>query len=114
MPIIIKTIDEIVRARGRDTYWLRFAASLFADRGALRHAKKDHFAWFADQSLAFEIAAPMDWLEGNPGCFAIYFDDANDPRLQAYSVTFERPDGRSLQPGLYQMFMVPFRAAENE
>lgn len=113
MPAIIKTIDEIVQERRCDTYWVRFANHFFADRDALQRAKKDQLAWFDEQGLSYETAAPKGWLEGDPGCFAVGFDGPDDPRLQAYSSEFERQDGGSLQAAIYQMYIVPFRAAEN-
>ena len=110
MPALIKTIDEIVQERSRDVYWLRFAHGLFADRDALHRAKEDQLAWFADNGLEYQTAAPKGWLEGNPGCYAVFFDGADDLRLHAYSSKFEQQDGGSLQPNMYQMYLVPFRA----
>lgn len=109
MPVLIKTINEIVQERGCDTYWVRFESTFVADRDALRRAKDDHLAWFDIQGLEYETASPTDWLEGNPGCFAVFFDGPADPRLHAYCSKYERLDGGSLQPNMYQMYMVPFR-----
>ena len=110
MPVLIKTIDQIVRERRRDTYFVRFADSLFADGDALRRAKEHHLAWFDAEGIHYEKAAPAGWLEGDPGCYAAYFDGPDDARLRAYCTKFEEPSGRSLHPRLYQMYLVPFRA----
>lgn len=111
MPALIRLIDEIVRERGRDTYWVCFEHGLFADRDALGRAKEDQLAWFGNEGLEYEKAAPKGWLEGDPGCFAVFFDGADDPRLAKYCTKFEEPSGGSLQPGLYQMYLVSFRKA---
>ena len=114
MPALIKFIEEIVRERGRDTYWLRFAHSLFANRDVLRRIKEDHLAWIDEQGVKYETAAPKGWMEGDPGCFAVYFDGPEDPRLHAYCSKFEQPDGGSLQPNMYQMYLYHFGQAEAE
>ena len=111
MPVLIKTIDEIVQERRRDTYWVRFANPFFTDRDALRLVKDDQLGWFDEQGLEYKTAAPKGWLEGDPGCFTVYFDGPDDTRLHAYCTKYEQPSGGSLQPGLYQMYIVPFQAS---
>lgn len=46
---------------------------------------------------------------GDPGCYAVYFDGPDDPRVKDYLETFEGKDGLSLSPDIYQMVLLPYQ-----
>jgi len=113
MPMRIRTIDEIIADRKRDTLLVEFRPRLARD--ALLNADRQrqfdrHVEWFDANGLAYELAAPRGWLEGDPGILAVHFDGRDDPRIAAYSAEFEDGSGRSLSPGEYQMVVIPYEA----
>jgi hypothetical protein len=59
MPIIIKTIDQIMDDEKRDTYFIQFGTDLF-DFASKRNktSRRQHFEWFKAKNLTHEIAAP--------------------------------------------------------
>lgn len=106
VPVIIPTIDEIMARRKRDTFFIQFKGT----RSSRTMARQEHLAWFDRMALRYEMAAPRGWLEGDPGLFVVYFDDADDPRVGQYSTLFEDRDGRSLAPSHYQMVLLPYES----
>ena len=104
MPVLIRTIDEIMRERRTDLYVLHF--DIFAKE--FRTEARRQLAWFDEREVGHEVAAPSGWLEGDPGCHAIYFEGHADERLADYSANFEDNSGGSLMPDLYQMYVMSF------
>jgi len=109
MPVIIKTIDEIMSRERRDMLFVRFKQSFTHPREACS-SRQRHLEWFDAKGLRYEIAAPRGWLEGDPGMFAVYFDGLDDPRVAEYSALFEDAAGKSLLPGEYQMSILTYHA----
>ena len=104
MPQLIRMMADILAERQSDTYFLDVSGAIFAgNRRRFDAAVREHMAWFRNNRLKSETAAPRGWLEGNPYIYAVYFDDNDDPRLAAYTAEFETPDGKSLKPEIYQM-----------
>lgn len=68
--------------------------------------RNKHLDWFRSKGLRHELVAPPGWLDGDPGIFAVYFDDRDDPRISEYSSEFENATGDSLAPDEYQMVIV--------
>jgi hypothetical protein len=111
MPMIMQTIDEIMDAAKRDMYFIRFPHPFFT--GCDKPNPKlriEHLAWFDANGLPYVKAAPRGWLEGDPGCFAVYFSGIDDPRVAAYAAEFEDAEGKSLHPDDYQMFLVIYQS----
>jgi hypothetical protein len=102
MPMIIRTINQIMANEQRDMLFIDFQDG-FGPRHS--HWRKRHFDWFAANNLRYETAAPQGWLSGDPGIFAVFFDSGTDPRVVAYATEFEDKDGKSLHPDDYQMKM---------
>jgi hypothetical protein len=107
IPTIIQTTDEIMAREKRDMLFIRFRLS-FGKSAPPDLSWQRHLEWFASKNLRYELAAPRDWLEGDPGLFAVYFDGPDDPRIAQYSALFEGADGKSLAPEEYQMMIVPY------
>jgi hypothetical protein len=107
MPIIIRTTDEIMAREKRDTLFVRFRPP-FGNSAPPNPSRQRHLDWFASKNLCYELAAPQNWLEGDPGLFAVYFDGPDNPRIAEYSALFENADGKSLAPQEYQMVIVPY------
>jgi hypothetical protein len=82
MPELIRTVDEVMAAEGRDMCFVLFGSWPFATE-ASPAARKRHLAWFATRGLRTETVAPEGWLEGNTGILAVHFDGPADPRLAA-------------------------------
>ena len=111
MPQRISTMDTIMAREGRDMFFIRFGGSDWPFRRNLRHpSRRRHFDWFAVHGLRHEVAAPRGWLEGDPGCHAVYFDGPDDPRVALYTAAFEDATGKSLDPDNYQMGFLPYEA----
>lgn len=109
MPMLIQTIDQIMHERRVNKYFLRL--NKLTTRGdEFPKARHDHLKWFKTHGLTFETAAPRGWLEGDPGCYAVYFDGPDDQRLADYSLWFEAKDGRSLKPDTDQMSLLTYES----
>ena len=108
MPLLIKTRDQIMRERQSDVHFLHF--NLFGRElsAAAVTSGRQQLAWLREQGVAYEAAAPEGWLEGDPGCYAVYFDAGEDEQLTAYCAAFEDETGSSLSPDLYQMYLMPY------
>ena len=104
MPVLIRTLDEIMRERQADVYLLQF--NIFAKE--FRTEARRQLEWFDEREVNHEVAAPSGWLEGDPGCHAIYFEGRGDERLADYCAAYEDKSGGSLMPDLYQMYVVSF------
>lgn len=109
MPVIINTIDEIMRREKRDMLFVTFKRPRNRDWAACP-SRQRHLAWFDVNGLRYEMAAPRGWLEGDPGIFAVYFDGLGDSRVADYSATFEDPEGKSLLPEEYQMSILTYQS----
>lgn len=107
MPQIIRAISQIMLEAGRDMYFVHFG-NLPLNPRTKTVAAKQHRAWFRDQGLRTEAAAPEGWLEGDPGILAVHFTCANDPRIAAYAAQFEDVKGKSLSRHKYQMYFYPY------
>ena len=106
MPQCIRSIDQIMAERQRDTLFLQFPGlGFWADpdeRRASAEARRIQFTWLEARGLTWEMAAPRGWLEGDTGLYAIHCD-VGDPRIAAYSADYENADGVSLDPSSYQL-----------
>ncbi len=111
MPFIMKTIDQIMDEEKRDMFFIRFGQPFF-DRGEPRdpRPRQEQLAWFEAKGLAYAIAAPRGWLEGDPGSYAVYFDSPEDTRVAEYTSGFENADGGSLDPDAYQMVLMTYQS----
>lgn len=107
MPVIIRTTDEIMAQEKRDMLFVRFTPP-FGKSAPPNLSRQRHLDWFASKDLRYELAAPRNWLEGDPSLFAVYFDGPDDPRVAEYAALFENADGKSLAPAEYQMVIVPY------
>jgi hypothetical protein len=104
MPQLIRYISDILREAGRDMYLVHFGKPLL-DRRTDTAAAEQHRAWFREQRLRTEPAAPDGWVGGNFGILAVHFTGADDLRIAAYSARFETAEGKSLSPDNYQMYL---------
>ena len=96
--------------RQKDAYILEFVEFSFSQDPKLYvPAMRAHFRWAKANRISYEIAAPRGWMGGDPGSYIVYFDSSDDPRIAAYSAVFEHPDGKSLQPEIYQMHLYPYQ-----
>jgi hypothetical protein len=111
VPVIIKTIDQIMDEEKRDMFFIRFGQP-FIDPGEPPNPKprQEQLAWFKAKGLTYATAAPRGWLEGDPGNFAVYFDNPEDPRVAEYTARFENADGGSLDPDAYQMVLITYQS----
>jgi hypothetical protein len=100
-------VNQIMAAEQRDMYFLQLGASPF-DYDRDHPSRARHFDWFEAHGLRWETAAPRGWLEGDPGIFAVHFDGPDDPRVAGYAAEFEDADGKSLEPGAYQMYVISY------
>ena len=111
MPMILKSIDQIMDEEKRDMYFVDFSRLLFSgDRQLMEQHRQEHFDWFASKELRHAPAAPRGWLEGDPGLYAVYFAGQDDPRVAEYTARFENADGSSLEPEVYQMNLLPYQS----
>jgi len=101
MPMIVRTINEIMHAEKRDLFVVQFDPGSFPKRRQSEWRTK-HRAWFDARGLRYEVTAPSGWLEGDAGMLAVYFDGLDDPRIADYTAEFENPDGSSQHPDDYQ------------
>ena len=108
MPERISTMDTIMAREKRDMFFIRFGWPF--NENPDHPSRKRHFDWFAAHGLRHEVAAPRGWLEGDPGCHAVYFDGPDDPRVALYTAAFEDATGKSLDPDNYQMGLLPYEA----
>jgi hypothetical protein len=109
MPMIILSVDQIMDREKRDMYFLDLKGVTFDPAPAKMAARKQHFDWCKVNKLKIKIAAPRGWLEGDPGLYAIHFS-ADDPLVATYTALFERPDGISLYPEVYQMDFLTYQS----
>ena len=109
MPMIMLSVDQIMNREKRDMYFLDMKGVTIHPTRAKLLARKKHFEWFAANNLKYESAAPRGWLEGDPGVYAVHFTGPDDSRLAAYTTAFERPNGISLKPKVYQMVMLEYQ-----
>jgi hypothetical protein len=109
MPMLIRTIDEIMGEAKRDMLFVRFGSPPFFRSRKSRKARRKHLDWFDAKGLTYELAAPRGWLDGDPDCFAVHFDGLEDPRIAAYSAAFENAEGKSRDPDAYRMVIISYR-----
>jgi len=109
MPMLIRTVDEIMGEAKRDMLFVKFGSPPFFRSRKSRAARRKHLSWFDAAGLAYELAAPPGWLDGDPDCFAVHFEGIHDPRIAAYSATFENDEGKSLDPEAYRMVIISYR-----
>jgi hypothetical protein len=109
MPKFISTVDEVMAREKRDMLFIQFKHSLLK-RSSPNPSRQQHLAWFDAKGLQYELVAPRDWLEGDPGLFVVYSSGPDDPRIADYSAAFETADGKSLAPENYQMVIVTYRS----
>ena len=108
MPMIMRSISDIMAARQRDTLFMEFAGIHSFDddvRSRAVIARQRHFEWFEASGITWEAAAPRGWLEGDPGIYLLHID-TDAPQIIAYTAVFETADGRSLDPDAYQMVLL--------
>ncbi len=107
MPTAIRSVDQIMADAKRDMFFIQFGTSPF-DYDRNHPARKRHLDWFEAHGLRWETAAPRGWLEGDPGIYAVHFDDPDDSRVQQYAAEFEDGTGKSLEPDAYQMYVISY------
>jgi hypothetical protein len=109
VPQIIRTIDEIMAARRTDTFFVSFPGLLLGDDPQSEQSRQMHIDWFEAEGISYETAAPRGWMSGDSGIYAVYVGP-DDPRVARYSTLFENTEGKSLDPDVYQMVLLPYRA----
>lgn len=112
MPMIMRSIGDIMAARQRDTLFMEFPGLQSFDIGDDARsrsviARQRHFEWFEAMGITWETAAPRGWLEGNPGIYFLSVEP-DAPQIIAYTAVFETADGRSLDPDIYQMSLLRY------
>lgn len=111
MPMILKSVDQIMDEEKRDMFFIDFGRFLLDhDKQSMSQRRQEHFDWFAAKDLRHASAAPRGWLEGDPGLYAVYFTGPDDPRVAEYTARFENADGSSLEPEVYQMSLLPYQS----
>ena len=111
MPMILKSVDQIMDEEKRDMFFLDFGQFRFDGDEQLRlKRREEHFDWFAAKGLRHAPAAPRGWLEGDPGLYAVYFTGPDDPCVAEYTARFENADGSSLEPEVYQVSLLPYQS----
>ncbi len=111
MPMILKSVDQIMDEEKRDMYFVDFGRFLSDhDKPLMSQRRQEHFEWFGSKGLRRALAAPRGWLEGDPGLYAVYFTGPDDPRVAEYTARFENPNGSSLEPDIYQMSFITYES----
>ena len=108
MPVVMRSIDQIMAAEKRDMFFVQFGSPFDHDRN--HPARKRHFDWFEAHGLRWETAAPRGWLEGDPGSYCVHFVGPDDSRVSEYAAAFEDADGKSLEPDAYQMYVISYES----
>jgi hypothetical protein len=108
MPRLMRSTDDIMSDRGRDTLLLRFPGLMWGGRSdAGEAARVEHFEWLVEHGITWEPAAPEGWLEGDPAIYHLYVE-TDDPRIALYSSAYENEDGSSLQASAYEMGIMEY------
>jgi hypothetical protein len=101
MPRAVRTIDEIMSRRRKDTYFLQFHGAFIGFSSLVRQKQLE---WLAANGIGVEPTAPAGWMEGDAGIHALDCD-RDDPRILAYAGLYEDAEGKSLDPETYQMWL---------
>ena len=68
MPMILKSVDQIMDAEKRDMYLIDFGQFLFdCDKQLRSKRRREHRERFGSKGLRYALAALQGWLEGDPG-----------------------------------------------
>ncbi len=111
MPMILKSVDQIMDEEKRDMYFIDFGRFLLDhEEQSMLKRRQEHFEWFASKGLRHASAAPRGWMEGDPGLYAVYFTSQDDPCVAGYTALFENPDGSSLDPDTYRMSLITYQS----
>ncbi len=119
MPMIISSLDEVMRAEKRDMLFMQFGFQWGGEPGVEEfRAKVDasiarHREWFAAHDLRIQRCGPPEnsgFIEGGPVYYAVYASRLDDPKIVQYSAEFEDAEGKSLDAKVYQMVIVQYDA----
>jgi hypothetical protein len=111
MPMLIKNTDQYLYEKKRDILVLEMRSKgnkqTIIDRELCEEQAKEHLDWFKNQGIESYMTCSPGLLMGWLGHY--YIDiDSTDKVISEYSLLFETPTGKSLEPEKYQMILISY------